>query len=387
MKKIIRATTVPSSLEVFCKEILHELSQDYEVVALSSPGQDLEIVSAREGVRAIGVPMERRISLFKDLNSLWQLYQVFRSEKPDMVHSMTPKAGLLCMIASCLARVPIRVHTFTGLVWPTSTGLTRKILMLTDRITCACATNVIPEGLGVLSDLKDYGITKKPLKILGYGNIRGVDLNKCSRRTEVMQVAETIRRPEYFTFVYVGRIVGDKGINELVHAFVRLIAQNKESVEVNARPCRLLLIGPYEDNLDPVSFETRQMIDQTPEIQSVGSKYGDDLLAYYAAADCFVFPSYREGFPNTVLEAGAMELASIVTDINGSREIVTTGENGVVIPSKNADAIYEAMRWMMEHEEERLQMGKRAREIVSERWEQGFVREKLYEFYREVLCS
>lgn len=399
MMKIIRATTVPSSLEVFCKDLLRELSKEYEVIALSSPGQDLEIVSSREGVRAISVPMERRISLIKDLKSLWIIYRVFRSEKPDMVHSMTPKAGLLCMIASWLARVPIRVHTFTGLVWPTSTGLQRKILMLTDKITCACATHVIPEGLGVLNDLKDYKITNKPMRILGYGNIRGVDMHKCSRRAEVMQAADSIRQPDCFTFVYVGRIVGDKGINELVQAFVQLIAKNKEKYGINARQSRLLLIGPYEDNLDPIAFETRQMIDQTPEIQAVGPKYGDDLLAHYAASDCFVFPSYREGFPNTVLEAGAMEMASIVTDINGSREIITSvkekgkgknekldiRENGVVIPSKDADALYDAMLWMMEHEEERLQMGKRAREIVSERWEQGFVREKLYDFYRETL--
>ncbi len=413
MKKIIRAATVPSSLEVFCKVILRELSEEYEVIALSSPGSDLEVVASREGVRTIGVPMERRISPWKDIVSLFKLYKVFRTEKPDMVHSMTPKAGLLCMMASWLARVPIRVHTFTGLVWPTSTGLTRRILMTTDRITCACATHVIPEGLGVLDDLRDYKITDKSMRILGYGNIRGVDMVKNSRRDDILQAADKLSLPDCFTFMYVGRIVGDKGINELVSAFQRLLTLVKELKSEKVKKCRLVLVGPYEDNIDPLSPETQSMIENIPEIESVGSKYGDDLLAYYASSDCFVFPSYREGFPNTVLEAGAMELASIVTDINGAREIITTvsekdkelkrekehgesqhlmpgetmsiRENGVVIPSKNADALYEAMIWMMEHEEERLQMGKRAREIVAERWEQGFVREKLYEFYREVL--
>lgn len=398
MKKIIRAATVPSSLEVFCKDILRELSKEYDVIALSSPDQNLDKVSAREGVRAIGVPMERRISPWKDFIALCRIYKVLRAEKPDMVHSMTPKAGLLCMVAGWLAHVPIRVHTFTGLVWPTSTGIKRKILMMTDRITCACATHVIPEGYGVLNDLKDFCITKKPLKVLGFGNVKGVDLVKCSRRKSIVQQSQRLKKHDCFTFVYIGRIVRDKGINELVASFCRLVS-NAQFVE--KKNLWLILVGNYEDGLDPIGPETRDLIAHMPQISAIGPQYGDDLLAWYAAADCFVFPSYREGFPNTVLEAGAMELASIVTDINGSREIILSDkekgkgenekldirENGIVIPSKDVDTLYEAMLWMMEHDEERVAMGKCAREIVSERWEQGFVREKLYEFYREVLSN
>lgn len=409
--KIFRVATLGTSLNTFCEGILKDLrngaiGDSTEVIALASPDSDLENIADREGVRTIGIPMERHISPWKDLKSLYQLIKVFRAEKPDMVHSMTPKAGLLCMIAAWLVRVPVRVHTFTGLVWPTSSGMTRKILMTTDWITCACATHVIPEGQGVLNDLKNHGITKKPLKVLGYGNVMGVNLAKYSRRENVLKLAQEIQIPSTFTFVFVGRIVRDKGINELVAAFAKIRERSKVQ-------CRLVLVGRYEDNLDPVSAETRQLIDSMPEIEAVGPKYGDDLLAYYAAADCFVFPSYREGFPNTVLEAGAMELASIVTDINGCRDIVTLTcekgkdatiedvlalskplapgekmsirENGVMVPSKDADALYDAMVWMMEHEEERKAIGKRAREIVAERFEQGFVREKLYEFYREVL--
>ena len=386
--------------------MLKELSEKYEVVAVSSPGEDLEIVKNREGVRAVEVPMERHISLFKDLKSLLELIKVFSKEKPYMVHSMTPKAGLLCMMAAWMARVPVRIHTFTGLIWPTSTGLKRQILMLTDRITCACASHVIPESLGVLNDLKNHGITQKPLKVLGYGNVKGVDLSFWRRTNPECKIdndAASVDDP--FTLLFVGRIVGDKGINELVAAFSKLIERKKAKGE--GRNIRLVLVGWIEDHLDPVTPETRQLIDSMPEIEAVGPKPVSALLDYYAAADCFVFPSYREGFPNTVLEAGAMELASIVTDINGSREIICKTENlstsnnkyqilnnkldirenGVVIPSKDVDALYEAMLWMMEHDEERETMGKRAREIVSERWEQGFVREKLYEFYREVLSN
>ena len=195
--KIIRACTVPMSV-IFVTGMLPELQKQYEVVLLSSPGQELDEVEERYGVRGIRVPMERHISLGHDLISLYRLVYVFLREKPAMVHSMTPKAGLLCMIAGWITRVPVRVHTFTGLVFPTATGLKRKILMMTDRLTCACATHVIPEGEGVKNDLLKNGITKKPMKMLGYGNVRGVDMVRFDRRPEVMALAGRIRKDDVF---------------------------------------------------------------------------------------------------------------------------------------------------------------------------------------------
>lgn len=378
-KKIIRATTVPQSLDGFCKGILKELSAKYEVIALSSPGEPLDRVREREGVRTIAVPMERHISLMKDLKALLTMIKVLRKERPYMIHSMTPKAGLLCMVAGKLTGVPVRIHTFTGLVWPTSTGLKRKILMLTDKLTCACATNIIPEGQGVKNDLIAGKITKKPLKVLGFGNVMGVDMEHFSRRPEVLKLAEdlNLRDASKFTFLFVGRIVRDKGINELIGAFKKLYSEYPD--------IRLLLVGPYEDNLDPISQESRDAISAYDDIIAVGKKMGEEFLAYYAAADCFVMPSYREGFPNTVLEAGAMELPSIVTDINGSREIIVDGENGVIVPSKDAEALYDAMLNMLQDKEERERMAGNARHLIETRYEQRFVRQCLYDFYKEVL--
>lgn len=376
--KIIRTTTVPLSLNAFCSGMLRELSEKYEVVAVSSPDEDLDIVGMREGVRTIAIPMERRISAAKDFKSLISIIRVFRKEKPTMVHSMTPKAGLLCMVAAWIVRVPVRVHTFTGLVFPTASGLKRKILILTDSITCACATHIIPEGEGVKNDLIKYGITKKPMKVLGYGNVRGVDMKYYSRRPEVMQLAHNIKKEDVFTFVFVGRIVGDKGINELCWAMDRISG---------IVPARLFLVGNYEDSLDPISDKSREIIEKNSAIEYVGPKYDDELLAYYAASDCFVFPSYREGFPNTVLEAGAMGLPSIVTDINGSREIIRQGENGVIIPSKNFEALFESMIEMMRNKTARERMAVNARRMIKERFEQGYVRKCLYDFYDEVLSA
>lgn len=375
--KIIRATTVPMSLDAFCNGMLKELSEKYEVVALSSPGPELPVIEAREGVRTIKVPMERHISPIKDFIALLKLIKVFRKEKPTMVHSMTPKAGLLCMISGWLTGVPVRVHTFTGLVWPTSTGLKRKVLMLTDKITCGCATHIIPEGEGVKNDLIAGKITNKPLKVLGYGNVKGVDMDKCSRRPEVMKIAEKLHKEDCFTFLYVGRVVRDKGINELCSAFERLHNDYPHT--------RLFLVGPYEDNLDPISEQSRKIISENDAIEAVGAKGGDELLAYYAAADCFVMPSYREGFPNTVLEAGAMGLASIVTDINGSREIIVDGENGMIVPPQNEERLYHAMKVMLTSPTDREKLAGRARKMIADRFEQGFVRKCLYDFYEDIL--
>lgn len=378
-KKIIRAATVPQSLDVFCKGMLKELSEKYEVVALSSPGEPLDRVREREGVRTIAVPMERHISLMKDLKALLAMIKTLRKERPYMIHSMTPKAGLLCMVAGKLTGVPVRIHTFTGLVWPTSTGLKRKILMLTDKLTCACATNIIPEGQGVKNDLISGKITKKPLKVLGYGNVMGVDMEHFSRRPEVLKLAEELklRDESKFTFLFVGRIVRDKGINELVSAFNRLQKENEN--------IRMILVGPYEDDLDPIADSTREIIANNPAIVAVGKKMGEELLAYYTAADCFVMPSYREGFPNTVLEAGAMGLASIVTDINGSREIIVDGENGMIVPPQNDERLYQAMRVMLTSPADREKLAGKARKMIEDRFEQGFVRRSLYDYYSQII--
>ena len=136
----------------------------------------MEVLHEREGVRTIETPMERRISLVKDFISLLRMIRIFAKERPYMIHSITPKAGMISMLAGWITRVPIRIHTFTGLVFPTATGGKKKLLIAMDRLTCACATHIIPEGEGVKRDLMTYRITKKPLRVIANGNVNGVDL-------------------------------------------------------------------------------------------------------------------------------------------------------------------------------------------------------------------
>lgn len=373
--KLIRTSTVPTSLKTFLAGTIEPLMQRYELVLVSSPDEELGELHEQYGVKTVGVRMERRMSPLKDIVSLWQLIRVFRKERPYMVHSMTPKAGLLCMLAAWIARVPRRVHTFTGLVWPTATGLSRRILMFTDWLTCACATHIIPEGRGVMDDLQRH-ITRKPMRVLGYGNVRGVDMHYWSSENVDAAQVSNLRKKGVFTYVFVGRIVRDKGMSELMEAFLRV----RENHNV-----RLVLVGRFENQLDPISDETRKAIKECDDIEYVGSQFGKHLLAYYAAADCFVFPSYREGFPNTVLEAGAMGLPSIVTDINGSREIIENGKNGLIVPSHDANALAEAMSRMVEDVDMRQQMARNARSMIASRFEQGFVRKCQMDFYEEIM--
>lgn len=371
-KKILRAVTSAQSL-TFCRDVMVKMrAMGYDMVAVTSPGPELDSLRHDDGFHCVAVPMHRRISPVADLVSLVRLVIVMAKERPWVVHSMTPKAGLLCMIAAWLTGVPVRVHTFTGLVWPTATGLKRRLLMMTDRITCACATHVIPEGKGVMHDLQHGGITSKPMRVLGHGNVKGVDIERFDPLRLGAQAASGA-----FTFLFVGRIVGEKGINELVEAFARLHEEQPAT--------RLVLVGNYETELDPLSQGTRRIIDDMDAIETPGPKRGDDLVSTYAEADCFVMPSYREGFPNVVLEAGAMGLPSVVTDINGSREIVENGKNGLVVPPRDAAALYDAMKLMATDNEARQRMAREARPMIVSRFERDYVQRCQIEFYKDVM--
>lgn len=350
------------------------LATHFEVVVVSSPGKTLDRLGRREGVRTVSIPMARHISLLKDIVALVRLVALFARERPDIVHSMTPKAGLLAMLAAWATRVPVRIHTFTGLVFPTSTGGKQKLLIAMDRLTCRCATYINPEGRGVEDDLRRFGITRKPLHIIANGNVRGIDPDYYARTPEVEREAAEVRGKigeECFVFCYVGRLVGDKGINELVEAFTRLYDE--------ANDVRLLMLGGYEERLAPLKPQTRHEIERHPGIIAVGRK--PDVRPYLAASDVFVLPSYREGFPNVVMEAGAMGLPSIVTDINGSNEIIIPHENGLIVPPRDGDTLYRVMRSFVLHPQEARLMALKARMLILSRYDRAQIWEALLKEY------
>ena len=374
MHKLFRLNTIDWSLNMLRGQ-LEFLNREFEVVAVADDSGVLQEVAEREGVRTIAVPMRREISIAADCRSLVALYKLFRRERPHIVHSNTPKASLLSMVAAWAARVPHRIYLVTGLRFETTHGLLRFILKTMERITCLCATKVIPEGDGVKDTLRRENITRKPLQKIHNGNINGIDLEHYDRTEQVTARAAEIRNgSEEFTFIFIGRMVRDKGINELVAAFDRL---NQEFPAT-----KLLLVGKFEDELDPVLPKTKQMIEKNPKIEFAG--YQNDVRPYFAAADVAVLPSYREGFPNVVIQAGAMGLAQIVTDINGCNEIVIEGRNGLIIPKQDEQALYEAMRKLATDRDLTSQMAASARELIASRYRQQDVWEAILRMYKSL---
>lgn len=373
--KLVRVTTVSGSLDSLLKGQLAFLNQYYEVIGLASGRDILRELGNREGIRTIEVKMHREISLLADLKSLFGLIKVFHREKPFIVHANTPKGSLLSIVAAWITRVPHRIYTVTGLRFETTTGLFRQLLILMERITCFCATKVIPEGDGVKETLIREKITSKPLRKVLNGNISGIDMHHYTRSDEVLNRAKELGiNKDHFTFCYVGRMVRDKGINELIRAFTRLYNEHSS--------VRLLLVGFFEKELDPVLKEIEQLILTHKGILFTG--YQSDVRPWFVLSDALVFPSYREGFPNVVMQAGAMELPSIVTNINGCNEIIVEGKNGIIIPPKEEDALYYAMSYFISHPGEVSLMAKNARSMIESRYEQSRVWNALLSEYKQL---
>lgn len=424
MNKLIRITTVPISLRKLIKGQMRFMSSHYEVIAVSTGGNLLDEVELEESVRVKAIEMTREITLFKDLAALWKMYRLFRNEKPVIVHSHTPKAGIISMLAARLARVPIRLHTVAGLPLLEATGLKRKLLNRVEKFTYACATHVYPNSHGLKKIILENRFTQaKKLKVIANGSSNGIDTAHFNPALFSATQKEKLRaslniHPDDFVFIFVGRLVKDKGINELVAAFRRIryelrvtgcefkVQGSEYDVAtfptlqvstsptpplssspslpvspVSKSPC-LLLLGPFEPELDPLSLETMSEIDNNPSIIHVG--YQDDVRPYLAIADALVFPSYREGFPNVVMQAGAMGLPSIVTDINGCNEIIVEGKNGTIIPPKDKETLLKAMQYFLTDVEKVKSMALSARQMIESRYEQKVVWEALLEVYKRL---
>lgn len=373
-KKIYRITTSSGSLHGLLKGQLRFLNKYYEVVGIASDTGNLKDVEEEQGIRTINIKMAREISLLQDIKSLIALYQLFRKDKPDIVHANTPKASLLSMIAAMAARVPNRIYLVTGLRFETTKGLLRFILKTMERITCLCATKVIPEGDGVKNTLIREKITSKSLEKIHNGNINGIDLTYFDRTKEVEEKASLIRKPNTFTFIFVGRLVKDKGVNELIEAFNKISQEQKD--------VRLILVGKFEEALDPLFSSSKEIINNNRLIDFVG--YQNDIRPYLVASDVLILPSYREGFPNVILQAGAMGIPCIVTDINGCNEAIIDGKNGIIIPKQDSNALYEAMKRIKTDVDLHKNLALNSRALISSRYDQKDLWDALLNMYNSL---
>lgn len=378
--KVFRITTSPMALKHLLRgQLSYMRSKGVDIVMISSDGKDLKETISHENCRHISIPLTRKITPLTDLLATLLLIRLILKEKPDIIHSHTPKAGIVGMLAGYLTRIPIRIHTVAGLPLMEAQGFKKMILNLVETFTYTLATKVYPNSKG----LQTYILSKKltsfsKLKVIGNGSSNGISTEYFDPKKIPIKERLKIRNQlginkSDFVFIFVGRIVSHKGINELVKAFDQIYKSN-DSV-------KLLLVGPFESDLDPLSKESIYCIENNPHIISTG--YQDNVRSLYAISDVLVFPSYREGFPNVVLQAGAMGLPSIVTDINGCNEIIKDGYNGLIISKKNSFELESAMIRIMKSKDLRVMLSKNARPNISRKYDQSiFWKLLLKEYYK-----
>lgn len=377
--KLIRITTVSSSLIGLLEGQLRFMGEHFEVVGISSPDNKNfhEILEKREKIRMLEVEMTRKITPFKDIKAVFQLYRIFKREKPLIVHSHTPKAGTLGMIAAYLAGVQYRLHTIAGLPLVEARGSKRKLLDIVEKITYKCATKIYPNSNGLKQIILDNNYTsEKKLRVIGNGSSNGIDLNHFDPKLYDQNFKDSLRESlgiskEDFVYLFVGRIVTDKGINELITAFERTNKKHEKT--------KLILVGPFEKDLDPILPETEKLIHSHPNIIYVG--FQSDVRPYFAISNVFTFPSYREGFPNVVMQAGAMGIPTIASNINGCNEIIIEGENGNLVPVKDENTLQEKMEWFAASGDKPTYNAGQIRELIFSRFSRPKIWNEILEEY------
>jgi glycosyltransferase involved in cell wall biosynthesis len=375
---LIRITTVPLSLEKLLSGQLHFMSSFYNVIAVSSDKERLERYGESEKVAVFPLEMTRQITPIQDVLAVFKLYFFLKKTKPFIVHTHTPKAGIVGMLASKLAGVPHRLHTVAGMPLLEQAGFKRMVLNFVEKLTYSCATKVYPNSF-ILRDviIENKYCPSTKLKVLANGSSNGIDTSYFDATHFSEDQKGSLKqglgiKSSDFVFIFVGRIVSDKGINELISAFSE-IQESKTDI-------KLLLVGPYEPELDPLKEETLIQINANKSIFSVG--YQDEVRPYFAISDCLVFPSYREGFPNVVMQAGAMGLPCIVSDINGCNEIIEDTKNGYIIPVKDKQAIKVALLNILENNQQYSKMQQHARAMIVSRFDQKLMWESILQEYR-----
>ncbi len=384
MPKLIRITTAPISLNVLLPGQMRHMNENgFEVVMVSSDGPELQAVKAREGCRHHIIPMTRRMTPLGDLRCLWLLYKFFRKEKPDMVHSHTPKAGLLSMLAAKMAGVKLRVHTIAGLRYVTTRGIGRQVLIVMEKLTGMAATHVWPNSNSMKAFIEaNRLVNPKKLEVIGWGSSNGVNLARYNpsvlKAEKLSGIKEHIQYDSsFFYYLSVGRIVHDKGMDELLQAFARLYKDHPQ--------IRLVLVGAFEDEVDPVSDTARQLIKTHPAVISAG--WSDAVEYYMHISQALVHPSHREGFPNVLMQAGAMSCPVICSRIDGNIDIVEHRKTGLIFEVKNEEALYREMAWALDHPAELKSYAQTLLQQVQTHYDQRIVQSLLREKYLQLLAA
>jgi glycosyltransferase involved in cell wall biosynthesis len=349
----------------------------YWVTLVCSPGELLDRTAAIEGVDAVAIPMRRGIAPLADLVSFLRLWRLLRRLRPRLTEFSTPKAGLLGTVAARLAGVPQRVYMLRGLKLETSTGFKQFVLLAAERLTAACADVVLCNSVSLRAEALARGVAPaNKLHLLGDGSSNGIDVERFS--PGLSNVRERLGIASDVPVVgFVGRLTCDKGVPELVKAFDVILR-----VLPNAQ---LLLVGWFDAADDALSEELRARIEGHKQIHLTG--FVKDTAPYYRAMDVMVLPTWREGFPNVVLEAAATGIPVVTTFSTGSRDSVVPEVTGLLIPPGYPGAISEAVLRLLRNADRRRRMGIAAQAWVIERFSDERVLRLTNEYYKRLLES
>lgn len=362
-KKISIVLTVPLSIETWFKGQPRYLSDYYDIELITSPSSSIDKIKAYENVTITLVDFTRQINPLKDLKILFVLWRHFRHRQPDMVYSITPKAGLLGMISAWLARVPVRLHLIVGLAYFGSSGKRRFLLKTIEKITYFFATHLYANSLNLPKIIAEE-LTSKAVNVIGHGSVNGVDTDyfkdtmsgeEKSALRQHLNIAQ-----DAFILLFTGRIVGDKGVNELISAF--------DSLSSTYSKLTLLMVGDFEHHLDPIAQDSYEIIKNHPCIRVV--PFQDDIRPYFCISDLLILPSYREGLPNVLIEGGSCGIVMIATDINGCNEVIIHGENGLLIEPKNTRHLIETIQKLLREPDLYTSLKQNARQSILNRYDQ-----------------
>jgi glycosyltransferase involved in cell wall biosynthesis len=394
-RRIGLVNVVTSSLMVgFLQGQLRYLQeQGFDVTIISPPGKALEDLARSNTVKAIELPMERKIAPLQDLVSLWRLWRKVRALRPTVTNVGTPKAGLLGGFAAWLNRVPCRFYTLRGLRFETTTGLRRHLLIYAERLACRFAHRVVCVSKSVREKAVASGLTSRERTVVfGSGSSNGVDASRFMLTPEIMKRAAVLRNelgipPKAPVVGFVGRLTRDKGIPELTEAFLRLSDQFPH--------LRLLLVGPFE-NEDPLAPENRRCLESHPRVILAGhckaspnpqwrDQPVEDTPPYYALMDVLILPSHREGLPNVVLEAQAAGKPVAAAMATGIVDAVVDGETGLLFPVGDVSAMVKVVARLLSDNELADKLGRGGQERVTREFRQEQIWEALFQEYLGVL--
>ncbi|MDB9915508.1 glycosyltransferase family 4 protein [Alphaproteobacteria bacterium] len=369
--------STPMVARVFLAHQINTLVEFYDMTIITNlDGNKLILDNISSKVNIIDLPIKRDVNLFADLRALLVLIGIIYKNRFSLVHSVSPKAGLLTSIASSLNRTENRLHTFTGQVWVTKKGIKRWFLKMLDKVIVLLNTNILIDSFSQQKFLiNESVVTKKSSIVLGKGSISGVDINHfIPSRKYRNSIRKRLKiNDDFLIFLYVGRIKKEKGIFELIKAF--------KNISIDHDNLALLIVGPDEENL-------KQELIEYSGFSKKFIKFVDFTKTpeqYMAASDIFVLPSYREGFGSVVIEAAACGLPSIGSDIYGLSDAINEEETGLLVPARSCMLLEKAMLKLVNNNELRYKMGLNARNRVISQFSQDKITLNILQLYKRLL--